>query len=819
MKTKQQYFRVRTVSLILGGIVMTCLLSAPDVSAQQRQPQPQARQSQPPGNRTTPPNVTPPQGKPGVVSPAPTASPAVGTDKAEPELIRTVKIPSSTMLNPTSYIAPDGSRYAMPEAGGLTVFDTETGKELYSMKSKTKFCHPVAFSPNGKQIAFGHVGSYTITICNAETGKELFEFIVPEGKKRRVNRGAGRTRPSDDEYGLLYACEVPALKYSANGRRLAMAVCNDPSEEHNSVIDTIIVYDLKTRTIVMSCDLASLEVSLTGLEFLLQKNFAFSPDGKFLAFQCNKGIDNHRNAEREMQIVILEVDTGKIFHKLDRVNQSSLGLCFSPDGKWLMNTTVSTGGDYRTKVFDMKTKKENTIENWLQYPVFSSDSKYLFGVGSSSGMPNPMDMELTGVEIASRKQVYRKKNFLAFPISAASRIYLGIVEAERSTVNTYHREMSLGVYEFPSVDDLAAQLEHTEPGISAPEVDADAGQSVAWKQIREHTVQIGGINNIISPDGKFLATTGDNRGYDSREDKYFHAVLDIATGREVAKFFSGFGTSASFSLDGKEYYLSDDEDKRSRNDVGKLKIYDTSTWKIKRSLDYENSFGVFSSDRRFFICPNSVLDIKTGKSHPLKLPKDDKLGGYDDRFHGIYGTYGNGIDVMPSGKTIIALKSGSGRYENKGLVFYDIASGKKVKELDKLPIQGFCVLPDGKRILATYQENSSSMGRLVVIDLELGEVLSGIGQEHVTSYQVSPDGKYFAVNFASGGLKIFNAATYQSVSTFVVNAFSPVSQIAFSHDSKTLAYAAIEMMSMMENQASDENENRLKCKILLFRAE
>ena len=83
-----------------------------------------------------------------------------------------------------------------------------------------------------------------------------------------------------------------------------------------------------------------------------------------------------------------------------------------------------------------------------------------------------------------------------------SRIYLGGGDAEGSTFDI--REISLRVYEFPSVDDLVKQLQHAEPGISAPEVNADTGHSVKWKQYREHIVQADGMDNIISPDGKFL---------------------------------------------------------------------------------------------------------------------------------------------------------------------------------------------------------------------------------------------------------------------------------------------------------------------------
>jgi len=173
-----------------------------------------------------------------------------------------------------------------------------------------------------------------------------------------VNRS---TRASD--YGSLpgYYSELPALEYSADGKRLAMAVSNDLSDQYNRIVDTIIVYDLESRAVVLSSDLASLGVSLPGY---LQNNFALSPDGKFVAFQCYQGLDAGPESwqNRKQMITMIDVETGKgkTVRKLDQANQGSRGLGFSPDGKWLMNTAMSIGisSGSCTNIFDMKTKKK-----------------------------------------------------------------------------------------------------------------------------------------------------------------------------------------------------------------------------------------------------------------------------------------------------------------------------------------------------------------------------------------------------------------------------------------------------------------------------
>lgn len=789
MKTKQPCSRGRMVLLILGSIVTACLLSQ-DVSAQQKQKQPQTQ------------------------TPAQTASPAVGTDKAEPELIRTLKIPSSASASTTSFISPDGSKYAFPEAGGLTVFDMETGKELYSKKSKTKFCHPVAFSPDGKQIAFGHLGSHTITVCGAETGKKLFEFIVPEGKKQRVNRDVSRTHPSRNEYGQFIDNGVLTLEFSADGKRLAMAVNNDLSSQTNnkndswsqSNADTIIVYDLESRSAILICDLA-----LLGVEALSQysgtQSLAFSPDGKFVAFPCHNITDavDPISGMKTAELMIMDVETGKPFHRLqNKATMYIMNMVFSPDGKRLFYSAGTYQG-YSTCVFNMKTKIETTLESQLMYPVFSFDGKYVFHYGDTA-KPG-----LTGIEIATGKQVYQKKNFVAVPLSAKSRIYLGAVGGN---VNRAVEE-GLGIYEFTSVDDLVAQLQHAEPVVPTPTVNTETAQSLKWKQI--HNIQTQGSQNYvtslaISPDGKFLDFTSSKDEYGG---EIFHTILDIETGKKVAKFQSNSDTSASrFSQDSKEYYYFS-------GDYGniKLSVVDTSTWKIKRSLDSKYigylNIEYFSSDGRFLIGradadDKGVIDIKTGKSYPLPLPT-----------HFLFNSpqgVGARIDFMPSEKTVVVQKENPNAHylAGVGLIFYDIVSRKKVKEIDKLPIDSFCILPDGKRILAQYAEQKAS--RLVIIDLEQGEVLSRIGEGYAVGYggyKVSSDGKYFVIaNYTdrSGGLTILDATTLQPIDTIPINDKHVAPQFVMSHDCKTIGVVVMELYP--KNNEDDKRDTR----ILLFRA-
>lgn len=87
------------------------------------------------------------------------------TAPIEPELIRVLKTKSANEM----LLSPDGAMYATAEAGGVVIRDTETEKEIRTIKSETRFASPIAFSPDGKRVAFGCVGSYTIAVCDLDT--------------------------------------------------------------------------------------------------------------------------------------------------------------------------------------------------------------------------------------------------------------------------------------------------------------------------------------------------------------------------------------------------------------------------------------------------------------------------------------------------------------------------------------------------------------------------------------------------------------------------------------------------------------------------
>jgi hypothetical protein len=110
--------------------------------------------------------------------------------------------------------SPDGKRLAAHSQwgawrpGAVRVWELSTGKEVLHVPTNSAG-HTIAFSPDGKLLAFDV--EYTVRLCRADTGKELFRL---QGHQEV----AGRAR--------INSGYVNALAFSSDGKLLASASCD-----------------------------------------------------------------------------------------------------------------------------------------------------------------------------------------------------------------------------------------------------------------------------------------------------------------------------------------------------------------------------------------------------------------------------------------------------------------------------------------------------------------------------------------------------------------------------------------------------------------
>jgi tricorn protease-like protein len=203
-------------------------------------------------------------------------------------------------------ISPDGKMIAIGLTSGLKIFDAKTGRERISHSGLKVTC-TLAFSPNGKILATGHLDGGTVNLLDLTTGKVLA--------------------------ALKAASTVHCLAFSPDGKTLALGE------------KTLSLWELATKKQVR-------QFASSGKRAQGVYSVAFSPDGKKLA--SAEGSDK--------TVKVWEVSSGKEVATLTGHREYCIAVAISPDGK----TLASSGGDREVKLWDMATLKERAT---LKGPV------------------------------------------------------------------------------------------------------------------------------------------------------------------------------------------------------------------------------------------------------------------------------------------------------------------------------------------------------------------------------------------------------------------------------------------------------------------
>ncbi len=200
----------------------------------------------------------------------------------------------------------DGTLFAAGDSEGkVQVWDAKTEKLLQTIEGGTGGVRTIAFSPDGKVLAFGG-GSLGRRGVNEDEPVCLAE----------VSSGKVLAKLDGHKYGVL------ALAFSPDGRRLYSA-----GAEHK-----VRCWDVDKRK-----ELYVIETMCS--------NFALSPKGDLLA-TCYHG----------RPLTLWDADTGKRLREISGAGVDSEDVAFCPDGKRL----VSFGAAAAVGVWDVETGKDLT---------------------------------------------------------------------------------------------------------------------------------------------------------------------------------------------------------------------------------------------------------------------------------------------------------------------------------------------------------------------------------------------------------------------------------------------------------------------------
>jgi RNA polymerase sigma factor (sigma-70 family) len=260
----------------------------------------------------------------------------------------------------------------------------------------------------------------------------------------------------------------------------------------------------------------------------------------------------------------------------------------------------------------------------------------------------------------------------------------------------------------------------------------------------------GSQNVRISPDGRYVAATGDDVGRLESVlvyNDYSVRVWDTVTGKQLAPFADGLrtGTVGVFSPDGKHLAWAEWQGR-----VHLCRLYDG-----KELFHYDCGAHVelaFSGDGSMLACATAkkvvLLETRTFKERVVCERKDQPTGLVNYR-----------LAFSPNGDTVAA---GS---EDGSVVFWDTATGKErgraMVAADGPPgytysfIGAMAFSPDGKTLAVAPQDQTVHL-----LDVATRKETNGqAGRRGVRSVAITPDGKTVLTGHIRGKLSWWDAAT------------------------------------------------------------
>jgi WD40 repeat protein len=260
-----------------------------------------------------------------------------------------------------------------------------------------------------------------------------------------------------------------------------------------------------------------------------------------------------------------------------------------------------------------------------------------------------------------------------------------------------------------------------------------------------------GSQNIrISPDGKYVAATGDDIGREAAievPNDHSVRVWDVTTGKEPAPFAAGLrtGTVGVFSPNGKQFAWADMNGGVhlcNLADGKELFRYAAGVWGDL----------AFSPDGAMLACATSksviLLETRTGQQRLVCVRKDQPPGILNYR-----------VLFSPRGDTVATCS------ENGGVVFWDTATGRECGRVaisaEGLPgyvssmISAIAFAPDGRTLAAAPMDQTVRL-----VDAAAKKQKNGLaGHRAVLSAVITPDGKTVLTGHLGGRLNWWEAAT------------------------------------------------------------
>lgn len=342
--------------------------------------------------------------------------------------------------------SPDGARVVTASADGTARFwDADTGQMLVQTRPQALGISGAAFSPDGTILATSGI-DHTVRTYDARTGREIARLrghteavldlaFSPDGQYLATGSFDDSVRiwnvksPVPVQFLGAHKSMVSVTAFSPDGR-VALTAGDDETPRLWSVADGKLLAELKCHTVVAYDAEFSPDgrYILTGSEDgnaclwdartaqLIRminagwniKEARFSPDGRMIATAILERVSEDRY---ERPIRLWDTQTGKPLATLvTRPDESIFKIAFSPDGRYLLATTI-----FGFRVYDLHTYQPHVDwaeSKWVQNGQFSPDSRRLV-VGTSDNSAYVWDLE-TRTQVMALKGHLRMVDCVAF---------------------------------------------------------------------------------------------------------------------------------------------------------------------------------------------------------------------------------------------------------------------------------------------------------------------------------------------------------------------------------------------------------------------
>ncbi len=578
----------------------------------------------------------------------------------------------------------------------------------------------LAVSADGK-LAVAACGTRrfgTVRTYDMATGRDLFTFdgkdgfvvavtLSPDGKTVAVKQG--------DHSVHLYE--------AATGR--ATAKIPYPTANPSSMTEWLVFSPDGNRILLGTAtgngihliDFGKLDVVRTFKHDNVVFAAAFSPDGKQIAAG---GYDREKNVYFAR---LWEADTGKELRRFSFGNGGIRCLAFSADGK-----TLAVGGDggspLAVKLFEVATAKELLK---IPFPEASSVRSVAFApdgktVAASGGSTTRLFDATTGKE---KLKIDLKAIELHFAPDGAS-----LVGAVSGTI--YRWDAKTGKVLTPeSADGVIGQIEVTADGKQIVTRGQDGDAHVWDAHTGEHLRRVNVSwqrGMALSPDGKFLVWPVEDEKMKYKNPGQPNSIytgnrlkmFDLTTGKLVERFggFEGDAHDLSFTADGKTLITVD-------HGNASVRFWEVATGKVGRSF---------------------------------RAARDN-----EHVWH---------ARLSPDGKVLAATYQPSGRgfFAPFAVRLWDTATGKELHDLvgHQTYVEAMAFSADGKYLmtgsdaLSDFAQKQLKLpaDQVFVWDVETGKAVARLPIGG-TAGAFSADGKTLSVATESGGIQVWDVATWK----------------------------------------------------------